>query len=160
MIVIQNLAKRVMTRNSRWPPCLYMVKTIHTISWGWSGDAMVLGKLPVPGRPTIWITVGQGPTALAVGAGGGCLDIFTLIYPFFPLSPSLWGTARYSLKYCLKGPLNPKPTNIKRLLLQKHWAYIADILQEPYGALPYIKQLKSFRLDNGQTLIAWGIFEK
>ena len=22
---------------------------------------MVLGKLPVPGRPTIWVTVGQGP---------------------------------------------------------------------------------------------------
>ena len=72
---------------------------------------MVLGKLAVPGRPTIWITVGQGPTALAVGAGGGCMDIFTLIYPFFPLSPSLWETARYRLKYCLKGPLNPKPTN-------------------------------------------------
>ena len=33
---------------------------------------MVLGKLPVPRRPTIWITVGQGPTALAVGAGGSC----------------------------------------------------------------------------------------
>ena len=31
---------------------------------------MVLGKLPVPGRPTVWVTVGQGPTALAVGAGG------------------------------------------------------------------------------------------
>ena len=58
-------------------------------SMGWSGGAMVLGKLPVPGRPTIWITVGQGPTALAVGAGGGCLDIFTLIYPFSPLSRSL-----------------------------------------------------------------------
>ena len=72
---------------------------------------MVLGKLPVPGRPTIWNKVGQGPTALAVGAGGGCVDIFTLIYPFFPLSPSLWETARYRLKYCLKGPLNPKPTN-------------------------------------------------
>ena len=56
---------------------------------------MVLGKLPVPGRPTIWITVGQGPTALAVGAGGGCLDIFSLIFPFFPLSPSLWEMARY-----------------------------------------------------------------
>ena len=41
---------------------------------------MVLGKLPVPGRPTIWMTVGQGPTALAIGAGGSCLDIF------FPLS--------------------------------------------------------------------------
>ena len=50
---------------------------------------MVLGKLLVPGRPTTLITVGQGPTALAVGAGGGCLDIFTLIYPFSPLSPSL-----------------------------------------------------------------------
>ena len=75
---------------------------------------MVLGKLPVPERPTIWITVGQGPIALAVGAGGGCLDIFTLIYPFSHLSPSLWETARYRLKYCLKGPLNPKqPTNLR-----------------------------------------------
>ena len=35
---------------------------------------MVLGKLPVSGRPTIWITVGQGPTALA--AGGGCFGHF------------------------------------------------------------------------------------
>ena len=43
---------------------------------------MVLGKLPVPGRPTIWITVGQGPTALVVGAVGGCLDGFTHIYHF------------------------------------------------------------------------------
>ena len=47
---------------------------------------MVLGKLPVPGRPTILITVGQGPNALAVVAGGGGLDIFTLIYPFFSFS--------------------------------------------------------------------------
>ena len=46
---------------------------------------MVLGKLPVLGRPTIRITVGQGPTALAVGAGRGCLDNFTLIYHFSPL---------------------------------------------------------------------------
>ena len=68
---------------------------------------MVLGKLSVPGRPTIWITVGQGPAALAVGAGGGCVDIFSLIYPFSPFSPfspSRWETARYRLKYCLKGP--------------------------------------------------------
>ena len=73
---------------------------------------MALGKLPVPGRPIVWMIVGQGPPALAVGAGGGCLDIFTLICPFSPLSPSLWGTVRYRLKYCLKGPLNPKqPTN-------------------------------------------------
>ena len=70
---------------------------------GWSGDAMVLGKLPVPGGPTIWITVGQEPTALTVDVGGVCLDIFTLLYLFSRLSPSLWETARYRLKYCLKG---------------------------------------------------------
>ena len=44
---------------------------------------MVLGKLPVPGRPTILITIGQGPIA-----GGGGLDIFTLIYPFSSFSLS------------------------------------------------------------------------
>ena len=49
----------------------------------------MLGKLPEPGRPTILITVGQGPIALAVGAGGGCLDIFTHIYSFSSFSPSL-----------------------------------------------------------------------
>ena len=33
----------------------------------------------------IWIRVGQGPTALAVGAGGGSLDIFlsSIISLFF-----------------------------------------------------------------------------
>ena len=43
---------------------------------------MVLGKLPVLGHPTSLITVGQGPIVLAVGAGGGGLDIFTFTYPF------------------------------------------------------------------------------
>ena len=38
----------------------------------------------------IWIIVGQGPTVLAVGAGGGCLDIFSSIYYFSLLSHSLW----------------------------------------------------------------------
>ena len=72
---------------------------------------MVLGKLPVPGRPTIWMIVGQGPIVLVVGAGGGCLDILPSSI-LSPLSPSLLETARYRLKYCLKRPLNPKqPTN-------------------------------------------------
>ena len=94
---------------------------------GWSGGAMVLGKLPVPGRPTIWVIVGQGPTALAVGAGGGCLDIFTLLYLFSPLSPSLWETARYRLKYCLKGPLNPnQPTNFD-LKFDKGHSYLTNV---------------------------------
>ena len=55
--------------------------------------------------------MGQGPTALAVGAGEGCLDIFSLVCHFFFLSTFVWETARYRLKYCLEGPLSPKPTN-------------------------------------------------
>ena len=47
---------------------------------------MVLGKLPVPGCPTIWITVGEGPTALVVGAGWGCLTYLLSSIFFSPLS--------------------------------------------------------------------------
>ena len=43
---------------------------LFVIGRGWSGGVEVPDKLPVPGRPTILITVGQVPTALAVGAGG------------------------------------------------------------------------------------------
>ena len=85
---------------------------------------MVLGKLPVLGRPTILMIVGQGPIALTVGAG--CLDIFTLLCPFFPLSPSLWETARYRLKYCLKWPLNPKQPTKKNKRLNYIPKYIFD----------------------------------
>ena len=42
----------------------------------------------------IWLIVGQGPTALAVGAGGVSLDIFTFIYLFSPLSTSLYDVDR------------------------------------------------------------------
>ena len=51
----------------------------------------------------IWIGVGQAPTALAVGAGGCCLDIFLSSILSLFLAPSLWETVRYRLKYCLKG---------------------------------------------------------
>ena len=64
----------------------------------------------------ISIIVGQGPIVLAVGAGGGCLDIFSLIYHFSFLSPSLMEMARYSLKYCLKGQLRPKQPTTDILL--------------------------------------------
>ena len=81
------------------------------ISLGVVGWCDGTGKLPVPGRPTILITVGQGPIALAIGAGG-VVWTFLLSSILSPLSPSLWETALYRLKYCLKGPLNPKqPTN-------------------------------------------------
>ena len=76
----------------------------------------MLGKLSVPGRPTSFddsrARAFCACSRLAVGVDGGCLDIFSLKYLYSFLSPSLWQTARYRLKYCLKGPLNPKqPTN-------------------------------------------------
>ena len=50
---------------------------------------MVLGQLPVSGRPTIWRIEGQEPIALAVGGGGGGVvwtfllsSIYSLLFPF------------------------------------------------------------------------------
>ena len=74
---------------------------------GWCG---LLGKLPVPGLPTILITVGQGPIALAVGAGGGGLDIFNLIYPFSSFSLSLGDGPIYTEILSQKA-VKPKTTN-------------------------------------------------
>ena len=48
----------------------------------------MLGKLPVLGRPTIWITVGQGPTALVVGADG-VVWTFLLFLPLFGRRPDI-----------------------------------------------------------------------
>ena len=82
-------------------------------NWDWSGGAMALGKLPVPGRPAILIIVGLGPIALAVGAGGGLFGHFYSSLSFLSSFSPLWETARYRLKYCLGGPLNPKqPTEL------------------------------------------------
>ena len=40
----------------------------------------------------IWVRAGQGPTALAMGAGGGCLDIFySHLSLLFSISLSLGG---------------------------------------------------------------------
>ena len=109
----------------------------------WSGRGRVVRwcwvNFQCRGVLLIWIIVGQGPTAIAVGAGGGCLDIFSLDCHFSVLTPSLWETVRYRLKYCLNGPLSPKqPTNksfwslssfkviLKRLLLTSVLGYVAD----------------------------------
>ena len=61
---------------------------------------MVLGKLPVLGH-----AINLDCSRARAYCLGGCLDIFSVIYHFPILSPSLWETA---MKYCLKGPLTPK----------------------------------------------------
>ena len=75
---------------------------------GWSGGAMVLGKLPVQGRLADLDSSSPWACCACSTWGWGCLDIFALVYHFSLLSSSLWEAVRYRLKYCLKGPLSPK----------------------------------------------------
>ena len=60
---------------------MYLIP-INTTDRGWSGGAMALGERPVPGRPTIWIIVGQWPIALAVCAGGVLFGHFYSLLSF------------------------------------------------------------------------------
>ena len=108
------------TRGYPYPVCkkliffhLYIYKIgSQPINRGWSGGAKVLGKLPVPGRPTSLDYSRTRAYCACSRCGWGLFGHFSLIYHFSFLSPRLWETARYRLKYCLKGPLNPKqPTN-------------------------------------------------
>ena len=79
---------------------------------GWSGGAKVLGKPSVPGRPTGLVDSRARAYCACSRCGWGFVWTFLFSSIFSFLSPSLWETARYRLKYCLKGPLNPKqPTN-------------------------------------------------
>ena len=76
-----------------------------------SGGAMVLSKLPVPGRPANLDYSRTMASALAVGPGG-------VVWTFFLssivslLSPSLRETTRYKLKYCFEwAAQTQQPTN-------------------------------------------------
>ena len=57
----------------------------------------------------IWIIARQGPIALAVGAGGGCLDICSLVYLCF-FSPSL-GESRVKTEILSQRAVKPKTAN-------------------------------------------------
>ena len=61
-------------------------------------------KFQCRGVLPIWIMVGQGPTAPAVGVSGGYLEAFSRLSFLSFVSLSL----EDGLKYCLVGPLNPK----------------------------------------------------
>ena len=92
--------------------CLIIrLQTLFLENWGWSGGAMVLGKLPVPGCPTNFAYSRTRAYSAYSRCGWGLFGHFCSRLSSF-LSPSLWETARYRLNYCLKGPLSPKqPTN-------------------------------------------------
>ena len=79
---------------------------VSEVPWAWSSGAKVLGNLSVPGLPLIWTKVGQGPIALAVGAGEGCLDRF-LAFLHFPYLTLPQNSSRSTKGH----PLNNLPLN-------------------------------------------------
>ena len=121
---------------------LLSVVSLFFLPLGWSGGAKVLGKPPVPGRPTIWMIVGQGPTVLAVGAGW-VVWTFLLSTIFYPLFPSLSEAARYRLRYCLKGSLNPnnQPTNFSPSLWETARYRLKYCLKRPLSPKQPTNQL-------------------
>ena len=72
---------------------------------------MVLGKLQCRGVLLIWSRVGQGPTVLAAGSGGGCLDIVLSCLSFlFSFSLSL-GDGPIKTEILSQRAVKPKTTN-------------------------------------------------
>ena len=69
---------------------------------------MVLGKLPVPGRPTIWMIVGQGPIALAVG---GLFGHFYSPLSFFSCFSLSLGDGPIWTEILSQRAVKPKTTN-------------------------------------------------
>ena len=81
---------------------------------------MMLGKLPVSGRPADMVNSGAGAYCACSWCGWGLFGHFSLFYYFSLFSPSLWEMARYRLKYCLKVPLGPKqPTSQPLFIVPK-----------------------------------------
>ena len=109
----------------------------------------------------IWIIVGQRPTLLAVGADGGSLGIFSLVYHFSLLSPSLWETARYRLKYCLKGPLSPNQPTIHRpsqkplFVASEISLFCLHIPQNGYQVLKRLSRGKILKVDRVAWKLSW-----
>ena len=75
---------------------------------GWSGGAMVLGKYSEPKRPTNLDNSRARVYCTCSRCGWGLYGHFFLSSIFSLFFFTLLETARYRLKYCLKGPLNPK----------------------------------------------------
>ena len=144
----------------------------------WLGGAKVLGKLSVLGRPTSLVDSRARAYCACSRCGWGMFGHFSLIYLFSflspslwtfllssvlsSLSPSLWETARYRLKYCLKGPLNPKQPNNSQpldLIWIRGWSGGAMVL----GKLPIPGRPTSLDKSRARAYCAcnrcgWGLF--
>ena len=97
------------------------------------GGAKMLGKVSVP---TNLENRREGSVALANDAGDGCFSHLFSRLSF--LSSSL---ARYRLKYCLKGPLNPKQKRSKTKRKDLHPSCKAHLYR--CSKLPFYNQINT-----------------
>ena len=72
---------------------------------------MVLGKLPVPGRPTVWLIVGRGPIVLAVGAAGVLFGHFYSPLSFLSSFSLSLGDGPIQTEILSQRAVKPKTTN-------------------------------------------------
>ena len=79
---------------------------------GWPGDVMLPGELAVPGHPTNLDSRRARAYYPCSRCGWGLFGHFFSLSIFSHFFLPLWEMARYRLKYCLKGLLDPKqPAN-------------------------------------------------
>ena len=75
----------------------YWRKYVHEVLVNRLGGLSLPRKsvVRITDRPDMTLDVfrGRKTTIQQQQAGGGYLDIFIILYPFYPLSPSLWETA-------------------------------------------------------------------
>ena len=95
------------------------IKPGDRLSMGWSGGAMVLRKLPVPGRPT-YLGKSEARTYCTCSGCGWRLfgHFFTRLSFLFSFSLSLGDCPINKLKYCLKGPLSLTETGSSKALFK------------------------------------------
>ena len=74
----------------------------------WSGGAMALGIYSEPKHPTNLDNSRARVYCTCSRCGWGLFGHFFLSSIFSLFFLTLWETARYRLKHCLKGTLNPK----------------------------------------------------
>ena len=80
----------------------------------------------MPGRPTILIIVGQGPVALAVGAGGGVVWTFLLSSILSLLFLPSLGDGPIKTEILSQRAVKPKATNHHRSPMQTEKSQPSD----------------------------------
>ena len=142
---MKNAKNKLFPERINIPQYLVIIGGGRVVQWCWV-------NFQCRGILLIWIRVGQGPTALAVGAGGGCLDIFALVCHFSFLSPSLWETAWYRLKYCLKGPLSPRGWLEIAVVNEPSVRAFETVFQSISGRLPKRGRKSKERIDESKNV--------